>query len=97
MTKKKVALTALFMILAGCAEEMVSAEEAIEISREAEGVEDLLEFDPDASAEAEEGEYRDEECWVVSWYTRRSKNPDDPAVVVWVSRDGRILNWASIR
>jgi len=60
MISKRYALIAVFIVLAGCTDEMVSAEEAIAISREAEGVKDLLKFDPEACAEAEEGKYRDE-------------------------------------
>lgn len=95
MKKAIIFLVALF--IAGCVEEMVDEERAIEISKSVEGVKNLLEFDPDARAEVKEGEYKGELCWEVSWYTNRSKEPDNPSIVVFIGKDGEVLDWTGIR
>lgn len=97
MGGKIAALLVVLVILAGCAEKTVSADEAMEISRETDEVKTLLEFDPDARAEVKEGEYDGEKCWEVSWYTKKSVNPDEPAVSVFVAGDGRVLDVLSLR
>jgi len=97
MSGKNAALLVVFVILAGCAERMVGADEAIEISRETDEVKALLEFDPDARAEVDEEDYDGEACWEVEWYTKKSFNPDEPAVSVFVAKDGRVLDVLGIR
>jgi len=94
---KKTIIFLVALLIAGCVEEMVDEERAVEISKSVEGVKSLLEFDPDARAEVKEGEYKGESCWEVSWYTKKSKEPDNPSIVVFIGKDGEVLDWAVAR